>query len=237
MPLPSHDDACVNLAVTPQGIKVSLPGGVELAPNLPFSDFPGPLDVAKGLLAQINTALAPLTPIFNLIDVGIAVFKFAKSVPSLNPVSIANNTVNLAKAVDKLLRLIPQLSVPIMILDTIDAILAMLAGMVEELETLVIQAERIATAKARATSLGNAEMTAVLDCATGNLTAQMQSLNEGLAPLNRLVSLLNLIIGLVPGLPEIPTFENFSEDASAALEELATTIETLQNIRALIPVS
>lgn len=236
MPLPPAASFVLTLTPANQDLKITLPGGPELAPNLPFADMPSPLDVGRGLLAQVNTALAPLTPVFNLIDIGIAVFEFAKSVPSLNPVTIVNKTKALALAVDKILRLIPQLSVPIMILGIIDAILAMLDGLVGELQLLVAQANAIAASRAAATSLGNVEMTAALNIADANVTAQITSMNKGLAPLNRLVALVNLIIGLVPGLPALPSFADLSSSPSAALEELEDVIQTLQDIRGLIPI-
>lgn len=235
MPLPIGSAACVHITAANQDLKVTLPGGAELAPNLPFGDFPGPLDVAKALLGQINTALSPLVPVFNVIDLGLSLFEFAKKAATLSIGDMIEALKKVASNADKLLSMVPQLSIPIMILNIVDMIIAMLNGIVSELNVLVQETERIAQAHTTATNLGNAEMSAILDCASENVTIQMQAFNAGLAPLNRLIGLINLLGALVPGFPTLPPLDDFSEDASEALEEITELLTTIQNIRNAIP--
>lgn len=237
MPLPTADDACVHLTLQNQNLSVTFPGGAEIAANIPSGSFPGPLDAAKTLLGYVNTALAPLTPVFTLIDIGIALFEFAKKAATLSIPDMVDALVRVAQNADKLLGMVPQLSVPLMILSIVDTVLTMLNGIVTELNVIVNEGAAIVAAKARAVELGNVEMEAMLNCSEENLALQMQSMNDGLAPLNRLLALLNILIGLVPGLSPIPTLTDMGSDASGALTALQTVISTLQTIRDTIPVN
>lgn len=238
MPLPIASAACVHVTATSQGMKIRLPGGAELAPNLPSADFPSLLDVTKGLLAQVNTALAPLVPVFNVIDLGLSLFNFAKAAATLSVGDMVEALKKVAENADKLLGLIPQLSVPVMILDIVDMLLATLNGIVGELNVMAQEVARIDAARVVAENLENAEMTAILDCAQENIDAQISSLNEGLAPLNRLLGLLNILIALVPGdiIPALPTFDTLGGSVAEALAKIQAALVTLQNIRNAIPI-
>jgi len=81
MPLPDLETLCVELTVAPQQLSVTFPGGATLTPGLPDLGIPDPLQLAKQLLGQANTALAPLAPVFNLIDVALALFNAVKAIP------------------------------------------------------------------------------------------------------------------------------------------------------------
>ena len=77
MPLPNLSDVCVAIKVTPQNLSVTFPGGAEMAVQLPDTGIPDPMQLAKQMMAQANAALAPLVPVFNIIDTVMALFKTA----------------------------------------------------------------------------------------------------------------------------------------------------------------
>ncbi|MGH9884452.1 MAG: hypothetical protein ACREBE_02920, partial [bacterium] len=67
------------------------------------------------------------------------------------------------------------------------------------------------------------------------VTAQLQSLAESVAPVNRLIAVINVFAQLA-GLGPLPDLSNLGTDAAAALRSLDDTVKALQEIRAAIPV-
>lgn len=235
MALPNLELLCVPPTAGNQDLRLRFPGGAEIAIALPDAGIPDPLELVKGLVGHVNTALSPLVPVFNMIDTLIAIVEFAKAVPTLNPIQITDKLKGVTEAIGKLLALIPQLSVPIMILDFVDALLLLCTGMQRQLSAMLAQQNRLLASQARAVELGSVQLQAVVDCGNESLAIQMTAMNDGLAPINRLLALVNLIIGLVPGLPTIPTFENLGSDIQGAIDSLGETLALLQSIRNAIP--
>jgi hypothetical protein len=239
MPIPNLEDICVALTVTPQRLSVTFPGGATLDPELPDLGFADPMQLSKQLLGQANAALAPLQPVFNLIDVALALFNAVKAIPDaishLDPSKISDALPELAEKAGKLLPLVPQLSVPLMVVGLIDTLLAFLGGLAGQLRALIDQQVRIQKAENRAAALGNAQLQAVADCSKHHVNAQLQSLAESVAPVNRLIALVNVFAQLA-GLGPLPDLSNLGDDAAAALQPLEDTVKTLQQIRAAIPV-
>jgi hypothetical protein len=237
MPLPDLSEVCIDLKVTSQELCITFPGGAEMCVQIP--GVPDPTDVSKQLLAQANAALTPLVPVFNIIDAILALFKCVKAIPDSlgpppDPTKLAECIPDLAEKIDKLLKLIPQLSIPVLIAGLIDVILFYLEGLRGQLQAIIAAQVRIAAAATRAAELGNVQLRTVVDCATASMDAYLQNLNEGMKPLNRLVGLLNLFLQLV-GLPPIPDFKNLGNDAQAALAPLDAVIDSLKTVRAGLP--
>jgi hypothetical protein len=237
MPLPDLSAVCVDLKVTPQELCITFPGGAEICVQVP--GVPDPTDVSKQLLAQANAALAPLVPVFNIIDAILALFKCVKAIPDSlgpppDPTKLAECIPDLAEKIDKLLKLIPQLSIPVLIAGLIDVLLFYLEGLRGQLQAIIAAQVRIAAAATRAAELGNVQLRTVVNCANASMDAYLQNLNEGMKPLNRLVGLLNLFLQLA-GLPTIPDLSDLGDDAQAALAPLDAVIDSLKTVRAGLP--
>jgi hypothetical protein len=237
MPLPNLSTVCIDLKVTSQELCVTFPGGAEMCVQIP--GVPDPTDVSKQLLAQANAALAPLVPVFNIVDAIIALFNCVKAIPDSlgpppDPTKLAECIPDLAEKIDKLLKLIPQLSIPVLIAGLIDVLLFYLQGFRGQLEAIIAHQARLLAAATRAAELGNVQLRTVVDCANASMDAYLQNLNEGMKPLNRLVALLNLFLQLA-GLSPIPDFKNLGDDAEAALAPLDAVIDSLKTIRAGLP--
>lgn len=237
MPLPDLSEVCIDLKVTSQELCITFPGGAEMCVQIP--GVPDPTDVSKQLLAQANAALTPLVPVFNIIDAILALFKCVKAIPDSlgpppDPTKLAECIPDLAEKIDKLLKLIPQLSIPVLIAGLIDVILFYLEGLRGQLKAIIAAQVRIAAAATRAAELGNVQLRTVVDCAEASMDAYLQNLNEGMKPLNRLVGLLNLFLQLA-GLQPIPDLANLGDDAEAALAPLDAVIDSLKTIRAGLP--
>jgi hypothetical protein len=239
MPIPDLNSICVQLTVQPQSLSVTFPGGASLDAELPKVGVPDPMELSKQLLAQANAALAPLGPVFNLIDVALALFNAVKAIPDaishLDPSKITDALPDLTNKAARIAAIVPQLSVPLMILGLIDALLAFLGGLSGQLRAIIDQQLRIQKAENRAAELGNAQLQAVADCSKHQVSAQLQNLAESVAPVNRLIALINVFAQLA-GLGPLPDLSNLGTDAAAALQGLDATVKALQEIRAAIPV-
>ncbi len=239
MPLPDLSTVCVEIEATPQDLSITFPGGAEMSVQIPTVGVPDPTELSKQMMAQANAALAPLVPVFNVLDTVLALFKAVKAIPdaitNLNPSGIAQAMPDLTQKANKLLKLVPQLSVPFMIVGLIDTLLAYLEGLRGQLHAIVDAQVRIGQAAARASQLGNVQLQVVVDCANANVAAQMQNLSEGSKPVNRLVGVVNLFMELA-GLQKLPDLADLGTDAQAALASLDAVVDQLKAARAAIPV-
>lgn len=238
LPLPSLDDFCITLSTGPGELCVQFPGGARLCAQFGYET--GDIaEVVKSMLAQINTALTPLTPLFNILDAIVAIKNCITAIPDAfgpppDPSGIINCIPGLLKAIDKLLQLLPQLSIPPMIKGIIGVIIAGLQGLRHKLAAMIRQVARILEAATRAAELGNIQLQLVVDCANANNEAQLINLNNGMMPLNRLIGVINLFLHLA-GLPCIPTLAGIEAIGEEALAPLDAAIALLQALQAAIP--
>jgi hypothetical protein len=240
MALSDLSAACVEVKVGKQDLCVTFPGGAEMCVQLPSVSIPDPSELSKQLMAQANAALAPLMPIFNIVDVVMALFNCMKAIPDAlgpppDPSKLAKCMPELAQKASKLLKLVPQLSVPLMVAGLVDVLLAFLEGMRNQLKAVVQAQVKIAQAAARAAELGNVQLTTIVDCANANIEAQVKNLGESAAPVNRLIAIINIFAELA-GLPKLPDLTDLGSDAQQALRALDGVVNTLKQARSAIPV-
>ncbi len=239
MPIPIDDlvALCKKLEALSQDKCISFPGGVRIClmyPGTPSSTSA----LARHLLGQLNSSLAPLQPIFSILEAVLAVAECMKAVPKLltDPQELADCLPHLAKKIGALARLIPQLSVPLMILDIFDCLIFMMNALITDLERLEELSARLLNAQTQATLRSNTALRRVSDCASLNLTAYVAELNAGLTPLNHLFGTVNALLALIPPgnltIPLVPDIQNPTD----GIEELSKFVETLESIRGAIPI-
>lgn len=245
MPFPQIDAFCLTVSATPREICVRFPVAQQVCVSLPNVNNADPSELLQAILGQINSALAPLNPIFNIIDAVIAVFDCVKAIPKaiteLNPLPLIECIPNLAEKVMKLLELIPQLSLPFLIVDVIDVIIFFLETLRSQIAALQARFARILEAGIKATEPGNVALALVLDCINTNFDADLVNLNEQAAPLNRLLGILDFILELTglkfllskAGVDVFPCVGSLSLDGGTPLLDLL--IKLLNLIRNLIP--
>lgn len=227
---------CVMATVGDQSVTVRLPGGATLQPMISVP-FPTNLQIVKNLLSQASSALAPLLPVFNIIDAIIAIKDFASSVPELivNPPAVVEAITNLVEKVAALASLIPQLSVPLLIVDLVGVVILALQGLVTELQAIVEQLERIEAARQIAQDEGNVALLEMTICADDLLASVQENLSNSLGPLNSLFSVINIFLELI-GQDPIPTLDDLPDDPNEAIDTLNALVETLTIIRQAIPI-
>ena len=94
---------CLEIPEIPDPFAITLPGGVTIE--------------QINLAQAIQPALTPLVPFFDVIDAIVAVFNCVKAIPDTlgpppDPTALAVCIPELGEKVAKLLRLLPQLSLP-----------------------------------------------------------------------------------------------------------------------------
>ena len=219
----------LGLTFDPFDLGITFPGGGKLEAAMEDAQM-----VPRRLMAQLNPALMPLTPLFDLVDALLLAKKVFDAVKTLNAAKIAAVLPDFAKAVDKLKALVPQVSIPLMILNIIDALLALIQLLKLDLQAMVDFQLKLDAADLRAAELGSADLAFITLCGRNQLEAALSVFGKKAAPLNRLIGMLNLLGGIA-GLPEIPGL-SLSGSASAQLAALDELAAALGRVRAAIPV-
>lgn len=248
MSAPSIEDLCKDIEIDAElsaGLSLILPGGAELSASLPSVDIMVAGDLAKQLMASANAALAPLVPLFNIIDVVLLLFKAVKAIPDMlgpppDPSGLLRILPELVAKVDKLIAIIPPASIPITVKGLLTVLIAFLKGIRAQLEAVISLNAEIAAADARADSLAielpsvSAQLKLSVGCSRATASAMLQGMGQSAAPFNRLVGLINLLAGLAQ-LPEVPTMADLGADAKAALTPIDGAVSALEALRATIP--
>lgn len=213
---------------------IPLPGGVELCAN----SLPNPLDSVISLFSKLNAALAPLVPIFTIIDVLICLKNCITAIPDClmppSPTPIINCSKQLIKTLEQLLKMVPQLSVPNLVIGVIDALISFLSAFRNAIAVLIEKDARILESMTRASELGNAQMLLLLECSKNNLDIEFNNLAAGMGPVNQLLGIVNGLLDIVglPCLPGLVVPTNLTEEA---LKPIDDAIAILRKIRGLIP--
>ena len=218
--------ACAHIGPLPEPFTLPMPGGIELE--------------RINLMEVIQPALAPLMPVFELVDTVVAVFKCIQAIPAAlgpppDPTKLGSAVPELAEKVDKLLRLLPQVSVPIMVVRLVDLVIDTLTTARDQLAQLELQETRIAATVDRAAQLRDGGLLAIAECARGNLNQEAANVGKQLASLGRLIGTINLLMGLIGG----PTVPPLGETTANPLQELVPVLEemlhALRAVRAQVP--
>jgi len=218
---------CIEIPEIPDPFSITLPGGVSME--------------SINLMEQIQPALTPLMPLFDIIDTVVAVFNCIKAIPDTlgpppDPTVLAACIPELAEKVAGLLKLIPQLSLPYTIIGIIDLIIDTLRQARSLLLHLQAQMQQILGAIDRATELEDAGLMAITSCAQANVAQEAANVGKSLAALGKLIGLLNIFLELV-GAPTVP---DLSDLAGSPLDEvvppLDAIVDQLSQVRDMVPV-
>jgi len=214
---------CTAINVGPMGLCITMPGGASICASYPTAGLASSIAIMKSLLGQASTALAPLMPFFRIIECLDAVK------------SILYDPDKFFTALAEVLGMLPALNVAYVVISALDVLLAYLTGLYACLQSYVLQVAAIAAAATKATTLGCPALTLQADCANAQLVLQMANVNNGMAPLNALIATMNILLGMVLGMPTIPTLATLGSDPAAALAPLQVMIDAIHVVRDAIP--
>jgi len=225
---------CITLPEVPSAEDICLPGGICLSYVWDsIGKLPSYADVSMDFFSQIGPALTPLKPFFDLLDTVLSIFKCVTAIPksilTLNPGELLNCFPALAKAVDQVLKLIPQLSIPKMIKAVLKNMALMLRSIADEFDYLGREFQRIARAIDRAADLNDPNMNAYLVCAQNDAEGAALSTAQALQGIGRIILLINVFIGLLGG-EEIPCFGSLVTDNIDQLDVVTDLLYTLADL-------
>lgn len=239
MALPPLDTLCDALQTFPEALRIRMPGGAVLEGQLAGLP-PSLFQMAKGLLGQANSALAPLDPIFTIIETINAIHECVKAIPDAlgpppDPGKLVGCLPELAKRIEELLALLPPISVFATIADLLDAVIMLLQGIIQELVS--IQRYLLRITAARALSARVPGLLTVIGCGEATAAASMDNLTRALGSVAAILNLMNTLTGLA-GLPQVPTFTGgLNADPADAIGGLQALVDVLSDFRATIPIS
>lgn len=238
-PIPELSAFCIDLSTGPGMLCVRFPGGSTVCAQVGF-DSGDPGAILRSLFAELNSALSPLAPFFIVLDVIAAMVNCIKAIPDClgpppNPEKLIKCLPDLLKKLAALLELLPQLSIPVLVHDLIDVVIVGLMALRNELAAMITQAQRIAAAATRAADTGNIQLNLAVNCANGNLSALFANKQIGMQPLNRLIGIINFLLGLAQ-LPTIPSLDDIETLDDTVLVGLDKTIQILEAAKAAIPI-
>ena len=218
---------CIEIPEIPDPFNLTLPGGIQIE--------------HINLMEVIQPALTPLVPIFDIIDTVVAVFNCIKAIPDTlgpppDPTAIAACLPDLAEKVAKLLKLIPQLSIPLTIIGLIDLVIDTLLRARSEIMHLQQQMQQILGVIDRATNLDDAGLMAIAQCAQANVAQEAANVGKSLAALGKLIGIINLFMGMVGG-PEIPDLSNLAgRPLDNVVPPIDAIVDALKTARDAVPV-
>lgn len=228
IPVPSAFELCL-----------PLPGGITICAQDGF-DFGDLGAITRSLFEQLNSALAPMSPIFNVIDVVKSIIDCVQAIPDClgpppNPAGLLQCIPGMVDKLQKVLDALPPVWIPKMVKAMIDVIIQALVALRLDLMALIAEQAAIIEAATKAAGPGGVTLQLAIDCAQGNLDATLANKNAGLAPLNRLLGVVNLFLELA-SLPCIPSLAALlTEAGEEALQIIDTLIEGLEIVKAAIP--
>ncbi len=240
MPLPNLSSLCLKISSTDR-LCITFPGGAEVCVIYPDFKIPDPSELINQLFAMLNAALAPLAPIFTILEVLIAIIDCIKAIQKClahfppRPDALAKCFPRLAKALRKLLRLIPFLSIPVLIGGILDAIIIFLTGLRNQLLAMIRKTLRLIAAQLKAHRLPSVALQTVLDCASGDVDAAMENMSANAKPLGRMIELVNGFMELAGLDPIIPDPSTLPSNAGAAIAPIDISIKALKIVRLGFP--
>ncbi len=218
--------SCEQLPPPPVPFRIVLPGAAEL--------------IGFDLAALAQPALAPLAPMFRVMDVVAKAVDVLRAIPDAlsmppNPAGILQRLPALVQAASELLPLIPQASVPLTAASLIDAVIEELRRTRGRIEALDAQARRIERARERASAIGDLRLAASAGCAERDLARAVEAVLAPLDALRGLLGVLGLLLGLAGGPPLPPWRISDSQDRAELIRDIAALKQSLTSLRERIP--
>ena len=232
-------EACAKITSSGDTLCVTFPGGTEVC-IAADPDKLDPSDQVKKLFDQVNSALAPLNPIFTVIDAVVSVKDCIEALidalgPPPSPKPIIDCLKKLLFLVEKLLKMIPQLSIPLLVAQFLDALIIFVKSFKAQIEHIIDKVARQIETGLRAAELGNLTLQASVDCTLENLGIELQNMAKQAEPINLLIGSINAFLDII-GLPCIPSLEVPTELVKEALAPLDLLVKILEALRDAIPI-
>lgn len=219
-------------------LRIPFPGGIVLRPQTGI-DKGDLLEASRSLLGPAMASTAPLMPILDIIKTIEAITACVQAIPEAigpppDPTGLIECIPNLLEQLQKLLALVPPLSVVPTIKGLMLAMVSALEGIVLELEAVARQFARLAEAAALAAQPGNEELQVIVSCESDNVSNKMKNLQASMGPIGEILGVLNTLLDLAK-LPTLPSLDTMSDDPLVAIEAIRTGIGVIKQALQYLP--
>lgn len=224
---------CVPVGDPPGNHTIVFPGGMRISTPPMFRPYERLVEL-ESMFQALAPAIAAMAPVFTMLEALVAVMDFSKALATLNPSEIADAFGAFLEAMEKLLGIVPQLSLPLMILGLLQLILDMLTTMIDFLVDIQRQQQQVQTMKDYAQEHELEPMVADALCLEQNLEARMAYFNNAVGALAVFLVLVETL-GSIAGL-DISLDMELDEDTDIddMLDALSTFVDTLTEIMAVV---
>jgi hypothetical protein len=226
-PLPVDPYVCFDISELDL-CRVVMPGGFEMG--------------GINLLDQMQPAIAPLVPLFNIIEAIVYIKKVFEAVitalgPPPDPTALIDAIPGLSEAIAKLAKLAPQISIPLMAINLLDCIIGELQRLKSFVSGLLLQLARIAAVLEKAAELNDPQLNLIALCSQARLEGNLDDRMKALFVVGRLLGALRSLLDLIGiGGELIPDIE---EITNAGIDEVMgpidSSLERLITLRDRIP--
>jgi uncharacterized membrane protein len=231
--------ACPDVPIPAQPLRIRLPGPIEVS-GAPLSSLPSQSEVARALFGQVGAALGPFAAVFKIIEAVQAVLAVAESIPRAligfppDPGKITRELPKLRGAIGDLVALLPQASLPILLIDVVNALLAYINGVLTELDALAEAEANAVSARAVAAGLDAvvdaaaiASLEATASCIDAQVAQRIAGIEAASSSVNATVGVVNSLLAII-NLPQIPTISGLGSDVESARASLQSLIDTVE---------
>lgn len=226
--------SCAQYGDPPPRHTITFPGGIVMESPPIFRPHDRLVEL-EGMFAALAPAMAGMGPVFTIIEVVGATVDMVKAVATLNPVTIANAAVAFAQAVDKLLGIIPQVSLPLFIFNLLQLVADLLATLIDFLQGIQQQQVQIDAMKEWAQTQGKEDVLQDALCLEENLEIQLEYFNNGMGALAAFLVIIEAL-GSIAGLDISIDADPGSGTISDTLDRLASIVDTITLILEAIPI-
>jgi hypothetical protein len=214
---------CIKVEAVPEAGRLTLPGGAAL--------------VHQDLATIAQPAMAPMVPVFDVIDALVTAIGVVQAIPDAlgpppDPSGLIQLMPELAEKLSKLLGLVPQVSLPLTVVGLVDAVINALEQAKSQLMALVEQVTRITRAVERASQIGDPELERLVGCARDGVAQTTSNVGRALGAAGGALAMIRIFMGFIGG-PEVPDLASLDglplDEATAAVDGLVATLRSLRD--------
>jgi hypothetical protein len=218
----------------PEAIQVTFPGGLTIKsmPN-PTQIVTTDFSAVQSIMAQLGPALAAMQPMLFIVDAVNSLFAVLQEAPDIpvDPAGFFEALKEATEKVGKLSSIIPAVSVPKLVLDTIGACARYLQAILAQLEDVVVQSTSAAQLMAQSQAAGDTQLQAEAQCAINNAERMQAHAVAALGPLGGVLTSLTTLMKFLPspqGLPSIPDTDGLG--AQELIDALQPVVDALVDL-------
>jgi hypothetical protein len=211
-----------------------MPGGITLETPPIFRPHDR-LVALERMFTVLAPAMAAMGPFFTVLAAIMAIIDMIKALATLNPVAIGDAMADFVNAVDKLIGLLPQTSLPLFIVGVLYLVIDVLAEMITFLQRIVQLQSQVASMRDFALAHGFTDMYQDSLCLDRNLQSEMEYFNSAMGALAAFTAIITLL-GSFAGLTiELDTSVDPDTPIEQTIDALAEMINTVRTIIEAIP--